>query len=143
MRSNSLWFKSRSKLESFIVLTGLGICTCVSSCQPVFQSYFRNKSLLSQASVTFWFLSLLTCYPKEIHPAAMGKTFFICLKTAFPIICIFKPFSKHIHESTQPFPNRCALGDTFIEPAMVVVNVLLLREFTSSKPHGIHGEFRL
>lgn len=93
--------------------------------------------------MTFLFLSLLTCYPEEIHAAAMGKTFFICLQTAFPIICIFKPFSKHIRASTQLFPERCALGDTFIEPAMVAVNVLLLREFPSSESHGIHGEFRL
>lgn len=114
-----------------------------SHCQPVFQSYFRNKSLCPQASVTFLFLSLLTCYPEEIYPAAMGKTFFICLKTAFPIICIFKHFSKHSHASTQLVPERRALGPTFTEPVMVAVDVFLLRECPSSKPHGIHGELRL
>jgi hypothetical protein len=93
--------------------------------------------------VTFLFLSLLNCYPEEIHPAAMGKIFFIYLKTAFRIICIFKPQFKYIQGSTQPFPKRYALGDTFIEPPMVIENVLLLREFTRSKPRGAHGEFRL
>lgn len=114
-----------------------------SHCQPFFQSYFRNKSFCPQTSVTFSFLSLLTCYPADINPATMGETFFICLKTAFPIIYIFKHFSKHIHASTQLFPKRCALGHTFIEPVMVAVNVFLLREFVNSKPNGIHGEFRL
>lgn len=41
------------------------------------------------------------------------------------------------------FHKRCALEDTFTESAMVTVNVLLLRVFSSSKHHSIHGEFRL
>lgn len=115
-------------------------------CSPVVGLSFNltsGMSLCPQASVSFLFLSFFTCYPEEIHPAAMGKTFFICLKTPFPIICIFKRFSKHSHESTQLFPKRHVLGDTFFEPEMVAVNVLLLREFASSKSHGIHREFRL
>ena len=47
--------------------------------------------------------------------------------------------------NTSVHPLSCFkkmyIRDTFIELAMVAVNVLLVRKFASSKPHGILGEF--
>lgn len=121
MRSNPLWFKSCSKSKPFIVVTGLGICKCVLQVSASFQSYFRNKSLCPQASVTFLCLSLLTWYPVlqwVKHPLSVSKQ--LSLLFAFSNISLYtcmhllSPFQKglriggHLHWTSNGSSERLA-----------------------------------
>lgn len=134
IRPNSWW------LKRFTIVNSFPLCKC-APLLSVNLSVVRNKSLFHQVSVAFFFLSLLVT-PKKSILLQWAKHFYLS-QNSFPNYLHFHAnVSVHSSISSAVSEETC-VGDTFSEPSMAEVNALLRREFSRSKPHGVHGGLRL